>query len=188
MKNPLQDPRKQVFLNTVLLVGYACLLASGYFQFVIPIFWLHLMRLATWGGTFNGGSDSMTTQVGLGLSLSIYNPRLGVLWISIQLMASYFLAGFAKLKNARWRSGAVLAEFLPSCPENFRQPLAGAVISLELLMPFSLINLYSTLAMAVAFFTFHAFISIKMGLNRFFWAWLAAWPVLFFVNSAKEIF
>ena len=68
-------------------------------------------------GTFNGGSDFMTLIVLTALSAASFSksPRIatGGLWyIAFHVCASYFVAGWIKLKRANWRSGRALQGFL----------------------------------------------------------------------------
>jgi hypothetical protein len=76
--------------------------------------WLIALR---WRGMFNGGSDSMTALIALSLFVAqVFSNHEWVIkaclaYIAVQLTASYFLAGYAKLKNREWRTGTALALF-----------------------------------------------------------------------------
>ncbi len=86
--------------------------------------WIALLFLSQvavmlwWRGPFNGGSDYMTLQVLLSLSLcSIFrsHPMVirGVLFFTgIQVLFSYVVAGWVKIKSEDWRNGQALEAFL----------------------------------------------------------------------------
>lgn len=142
--------------------------------------WLIAIR---WRGTFNGGSDFMTFHVLGAWLVSLCFPeseRICLHYVAIQLTLSYFVAGVAKIRRREWRSGEALAGFL----RKYRAPVAAPfliswlVIAFELLAPLAWLQ---PLPFAAVALSFHAANAYAFGLNRFFWAWLAAYPALFAV-------
>lgn len=154
-----------------------------------------------WRGTFNGGSDFMTLVVLMALCAAACfdsHPLIqkGALWYTaLQVCNSYFLAGVVKIKHANWRSGRALIGFLNSTiykPDRVsiwltkRSLLAKAVswsiLIFECSFPLALLNselcqIYLGLA-----FLFHVANIYIFGLNRFLYAWAAAYPALYFCS------
>lgn len=152
-------------------------------------------------GPYNGGSDTMSILVLLCLWLSHIAPsrlwqEIALGYLALQLTLSYFQAGWVKLVNPEWRSGKALGEVFAftayPVSESLRafaekpQKLFFAswfVIVGELLFPLALLN-HNALVFAL-FFTaiFHLANAILFGLNRFFWSWLAAYPILIWLQE-----
>ena len=152
-------------------------------------------------GSFNGGSDSMTLLILLGLSLAAatrpepLGSKAGLTYIAVQLTLSYFIAGIAKLKEAEWRDGRALAGFLTSsayavpgwarrlaAPALVR-PLAWSVIGFECGFPLAFFDPRLCLLLMAAGAAFHVANAYVFGLNRFVFAWLAAYPALWFCSQ-----
>jgi hypothetical protein len=145
-------------------------------------------------GTFNGGSDAMLLVVLLGLAVARSGaPEVGLGYIAAQLVLSYVLAGIAKLREPRWRDGTALASLvaLPSygVPRSLAAvvspPLLGRAASYALLgfecgFPIALVDPTACRVVLVLAALFHLGNAIVFGLNRFLWAWLAAFPALIF--------
>ena len=152
-------------------------------------------------GPYNGGSDTMTVLVLLCLWLSHMAPtrywqEIALGYLAIQLMLSYFQSGWVKVVNPAWRSGRALQQvFAVSAypvSENVRlwaqRPqvmlfMSWAVIGFELVFPLALFN-QTLLMVALAIATlFHLANACLFGLNRFFWIWPAAFPVIVWFQS-----
>ncbi|MET0287581.1 MAG: hypothetical protein ABW352_24045 [Polyangiales bacterium] len=156
-----------------------------------PVFpWLALgvalLQAARFRGSYNGGSDAMTLVVLLGLALArTFSPRLGLAYIAAQLVLSYFLAGLFKLRDPAWRDGSALPRLL-AAPQYrsaalhvpFARVAGYAVIVFECAFPLALLDAQAAWAFTVAGITFHVLNARVLGLNRFLWAWLAAYPAL----------
>jgi hypothetical protein len=120
--------------------------------------WLISIR---WRGIFNGGSDSMTALIAMSLAIaqafSRHHPfvvKAALAYIAVQLTCSYFLAGFAKLRNSEWREGRALQIFFKtprydSPPAIFRtfaehrvyrMALAWAAIGYEISFPLAWVS------------------------------------------------
>ena len=147
-------------------------------------------------GLYNGGSDYMTVHVGLALTVARLFPEhtfrvdaaLG--WIALQTLLSYGMAGLAKVRAPAWRSGDALAAFLSS--PRYAVPLAvrRLAASKPVMRIASLGVIGFELSAALVLFapdtavvtwlgiaaTFHLVNAWVFGLNRFFFAWLAAYP------------
>ena len=154
-------------------------------------------------GAFNGGSDSMTLIVlGSAFVASLGAPdsvpsKVGLWYLGIQVVASYFIAGVAKLGHRSWRTGRALSAFLSTAvyepPASVisllsrRGPglLAGwAVLLFELGFPVSLVHPYACVGLVALAVPFHLTNFWLFGLNRFVFAWLAAYPALYWCATS----
>jgi hypothetical protein len=150
-------------------------------------------------GPYNGGSDTMTLLVLLCLWLSHIAPNrywqeIALGYLAIQLTLSYFQSGWVKVVNPDWRSGRALQQVfaLSAYPvsESVRlwagRPqvllaMSWSVIVFELLFPLALFN-QTMVALGIAAL-FHLANACLFGLNRFFWVWPAAFPVIIWFQS-----
>jgi len=158
-------------------------------------------------GTFNGGSDCMTAVVLMAVTAvrwegsSDRSVLVGLGYIGFQLTLSYAVAGWVKLCESSWRSGAALLKFLelPQYPVSGWVRVALARRGVSLLLGWLLIG--SELAISILALVsvirgpwpplgvvlilasglgFHFLNAKILGLNRFLWAWLSAYPALAF--------
>lgn len=152
-------------------------------------------------GPYNGGSDRMGLLILLCLTLAQLLPSqkwqehaLG--YLALQLMLSYFIAGWVKVVHRDWRRGRALRDvFLFSAypvSENMRalanhpRSLLGmswAVIIFELLFPFTILSRETLAAGLIVAAVFHLINAFLFGLNRFFWIWLAAYPSIWWLQG-----
>jgi len=177
-------------LSIVLLLGWHPLYAEA------GLLLLGCLFLYRFQGPYNGGSDAMTMLLLLCLFLSHLAPsrfwqEMALGYLAFQLTFSYFQSGYIKVINQDWRSGQALTDVfaLTAYPVSERlrhlalSPrlmliMSWAVILFELLFPLSLLHSTSLcIALAVAA-VFHLANAYLFGLNRFFWIWLAAYPVI----------
>ena len=194
-------PLEKSFVPAVLiqLIFSVYSLWSPSASVVLVLFITHLLICMRFRGTFNGGSDMMIFVVLTGLfvslmSSSIQMQKLGLLYIAVHALYSYFKAGFVKVRNEDWRSGKALPVFLQqslykdirqvagwlATKPKFSKALCWLVIAFELsavIVPFFHIF---TPAYFITAVVFHFVIYLSFGLNRFFWAWISAWPALFY--------
>jgi hypothetical protein len=187
-----------------ILVGLQLLCAVALFSFphgalVAVLFATALLICIRWRGTVNGGSDFMTLQVLMCLGIACTAGRQGVVakyaltYVAVQLTLSYFVAGVAKAREKSWWTGEALREHLsfrvygvpPVVGGWLRLPGVAAlaswtVMAFELGFPVVWLRpelLWPALYAAAFFHLANAYV---LGLNRFFWAWLAAYPALWF--------
>ena len=174
----------------------AILLAIG-FQTTLVVALLMLLALAIlhrFQGPYNGGADRMGLLILCCLCLAHFAPtqywkEVAFGYLAIQLMLSYFISGLVKVVNPDWRNGRALNDvFLFSvypASESLRQwanwprllfIMSWGVMLIELIFPFALfssITLYAALFLTACFHLSNAFV---LGLNRFFWIWISAYP------------
>jgi hypothetical protein len=177
-------------LSILLFFGFHVVIVETAL-FVLALILLHRFR-----GPYNGGSDTMSLLLLVCLWLSHVVPTgfwqevvLG--YLSFQLTLSYFQAGWVKLTNSEWRNGRALGDVFAfsaypvsenlrnlACSPRLMLIMSWLVILFELLFPVALVNqtlLFIALGIAAAFHLANAFL---FGLNRFFWIWPGAYPVI----------
>lgn len=164
----------------------------------------HMLLNIRFRGLYNGGSDMMMMTLSVGIIIDITasifstHVRWGLVYIGLNLLLSYLKAGLVKIKNIEWIKGKALFHFL-STTEHQKMKLAINRISqfklgFSLFWIVSFLTLVFELSVPLVFLNrtvlifyfcfavvFHFGIFIIFGLNRFFWAWLAAWPSLFYL-------
>lgn len=204
-KRPLSGISARVYLPLcgALLLGCGIsLIATGDARWsLVPLPLLYLTSLL-FGGTFNGGSDYLTFVVGIPLAFAggvgtTVAARLASLAIGVQLFLSYTIAGFGKLGAPEWRSGAavrLLAQrrlyAIPSVAERIlsRAPVSKILCTFTLLLecaaPLALLHPLGTFALLTSAALFHLGIALALGLNRFVWAWFAAYPSALFLAES----
>lgn len=144
---------------------------------------------ARFRGSYAGGSDAMTAVVLVGLALAPLSPRAGLGYIAAQLVLSYVVAGAGKLADPAWRRGDTLPALLAlpayHAPAAIRRlppralAAAGyAVIAFEIGFPLALLGPRAAAGAIALGLAFHLANAVVLGLNRFLWAWLAAYPAL----------
>jgi hypothetical protein len=168
-----------------------------------------LLLLVRWRGAFNGGSDFMTlvtlTGILLAQVVALWADKglgwaVGLSYIAIHTLSSYFVSGWIKLLQPEWRSGRALTIFLnggiygPLSPDSiFRRPQVAIVCSWafilwEAVFPLSLINPNGALLFMVIAAVFHFLVFWFFGLNRFFWAWLTNLTAVWFFSGLVSQF
>lgn len=188
-------------LLTVRLICAIALLFSFSFPVLIILFFTTLLISLRFRGSFNGGSDYMTSIVLFALCVAAFfktdKVMIGALWyIALQSALSYFLAGLVKIKRKEWRNGEALRAFIHSPnynPPNFFKTIlehkatalttAWFIMLAELCFPLVLIlpKHYILIAIGGAFL-FHLNNVLLFGLNRFLLAWPATYPAIYFIS------
>jgi len=191
---------KYVLMARILL---CCVLISGFFTGIacIGLFAIALILLHRFQGPYNGGSDRMGLLILTCLTLIHLLPSdtwqeyvFG--YLAMQVILSYFIAGWVKFANPDWRNGQALRDVfdfsLYPVSENLRawanHPtflllLSWVVIGFELLFPLTFIN-QTTLLIGLAFATFfHLSNHYFFGFNRFVWIWIAAYPSILWLQD-----
>jgi hypothetical protein len=164
----------------------------------------NLLLLVRWRGAFNGGSDFMTLVAVTGILIaqvvSLWAGHgvgwaLGLSYIAIYTLSSYFVSGWIKLLQPEWRSGRALTVFLngglygPLPPGSmFRKPVVAFVCSWafilwEAVFPLVLLHPDWVLLFAATAAVFHFLVFWFFGLNRFFWAWVTNLTAVWFFSG-----
>jgi len=151
-------------------------------------------------GTFNGGSDMLSVVLLGALSLaqlfaaSRAAQTAALLYIAVQLTLSYFMAGLAKLQHAEWRTGGALASFVGAwgAPRWLASALGGkarlalsswGVLGFECGFPLAWSGPRACALLLGVGLCFHLGAWLLFGLNRFVFAWAAAYPALYWCSQ-----
>lgn len=161
----------------------------------------HLLILPLFNGPYNGGADRMSLLILICVTAATTLPEpawreLAFGYLGMQLLLSYFIAGWVKIVNPDWRSGRALRDvFLFSAypaGENIRRwaghprlllAAGWGVMLFELAFPLTLFSRPALLAGLGVAALFHAANACLFGLNRFFWIWLCAYPSLLWLQE-----
>ncbi|HUP58020.1 MAG TPA: hypothetical protein VM598_11250 [Bdellovibrionota bacterium] len=183
----------------IRLLGSVIALFSPPNAALLAMFFITTLLIALrWRGTFNGGSDTMTALVSFGLWEAVYfgdTPWLargGLALIAVALTLSYVVAGAAKLTHSAWREGKALGAFLripgydhpPAWAKRvLEDPVRArrashAILAFECAFPLAWLHPAICAAFLSVGVIFHLANFAVFGLNRFFFAWLAAYPIL----------
>lgn len=160
-----------------------------------------LLILRRYDGPYNGGADRMTLLCLTCMTAAHLAPtqqwqELAFAYLAVQLVLSYVISGWVKLKNTDWRSGRALQDvFLFSAyPVSGQLRVLSArpgllvtaswgVILFEVLFPLTLLHPVALVAGLTIAALFHLANACLFGLNRFFWAWLAAYPSILWAQE-----
>jgi hypothetical protein len=145
------------------------------------------------------GSDQMTTQVFGALFLGqLAGTPLAIkasLWfIAGQTSLSYFTSGLAKVLSPFWRDGKVVFDIFntrtygyePMARLLFHQPkmtrvLSWGAVTMETIFPLALVASFPGCLVFVAWgVAFHLMNAVVMGLNSFFWSFVATYPAVIY--------
>jgi Vitamin K-dependent gamma-carboxylase len=193
----LQSAQPERQLHVPRLVLAALLVAGLQSAWVLAaLLLIGVLLLRVYDGPYNGGSDRMSLLMLCCLNLAHWLPtergrEVALGYLALQLTLSYFMAGAVKIVNPEWRNGKALRDVfwfsVYPVSESLRRwhtwprllwVMSWAVMLLELLFPLSLFN-RTSLCIALTLTTiFHLANACLLGLNRFFWIWLAAYPSL----------
>lgn len=162
---------------------------------------LSVFILKRFQGPYNGGSDRMSLLILCCLTLIHFLPT--VRWqevifgyLALQLVLSYFIAGWVKIINPEWRRGRALQDVFRFSAYPVSKSLRAwaewprllclmswAVILFELLFPLTLFSKTTLIIALVIGAIFHFSNACLFGLNRFFWIWLAAYPSILWLQE-----
>lgn len=181
-------------LSVALLIGFQPILVEA----ILLIIGILLLR--RFQGPYNGGSDSMSMLVLLCLFMSHLAPsrfwqEVALGYLAFQLTFSYFQSGYIKVINPDWRSGQALRDVFEFTAypvsehvrEWARSPrllryMSWSVILFELAFPLSLWSQTTLIIALIIAVLFHLANACLFGLNRFFWIWPAAYPVIMWLQ------
>jgi hypothetical protein len=196
----ITTPPALLGLCLVQLICAAGMVAAPGWWWPMTCFMTSLLFALRWGGSVNGGSDSITLitlaclSIGRGFADEHQVVIGALLYVALQSIASYLIAGLVKLRARRWRDGSALRRFVDGAavgepPKFVARVLAGptamaasaGVIAFELSAPFALMSPDFALTFIGLAILFHGVNTYLLGLHRFFWAWFATYPAVLFV-------
>jgi hypothetical protein len=195
-----RGPALLPFLLAGVAAALGLMLAPGWIFLVLALTALAGIA-ARLRGPFNGGADSMTWLVLVCLLVAELAPadlgRIGFLYLGAQTCLSYFVAGCVKLRHAGWREGRELGALLRQSAYEVPAWARGladhttivrvgtwSLLVFELLFPLALFRPELMSAFLGVGLAFHWANFAVLGLNRFFWIWLAAYPALLFAANS----
>jgi hypothetical protein len=183
--------------------GIAVLLLIGVAPSVtLPVLWLlGVMHLWRYQGPYNGGADKMLFLTLTCLSVARLSPDpiwadVGMAYLAVQLLLSYVQSGWIKIVNPDWRDGTALRRVFAVSVYPVSEGLRGwarwprllramswGVMGFELAMPLGLLNPFALIVALSVAACFHLANAMLFGLNRFVWAWIAAYPSLIWLQE-----
>jgi hypothetical protein len=151
------------------------------------------------------GSDQMSTQVFGALFLGYLGGSTLALQASLWFIAgqaclSYFTSGFAKVLSPYWRAGDVVfaifntrtygyepvARFLYQ-KTTLTKLLTWGAVFMECIFPLALFLGFPGCLVLIAWGVwFHIMNAVVMGLNSFFWSFVATYPAVIYVAIVIE--
>ncbi len=185
----------RIVLSFLLLIGFQT-------QWVCLALVINgLLILKRFQGPYNGGSDRMGLLILCCLCLAHFMPTLR--WqeyifgyLALQLVLSYFIAGWIKIVNPEWRNGRALQDVFSFSAYPVSEALrvwaswprllclmSWVVMLFELLFPLTLLTQTTLIIGLVIASFFHLANAFLFGLNRFFWIWLAAYPSIIWLQQ-----
>ena len=185
----------RIVMCVILLSGVA---SAWALLALLLLGWITLHRFQ---GPYNGGSDRMSLLILTCLCAARWAPTPVLqetiyAYLGFQLVMSYFMSGWVKLKNPDWRSGEALCDVFrfSAYPVSTRLRdwarapriltlLSWGVILFEVLFPLSLLTQSTLIAALVLAASFHFSNACLFGLNRFFWIWLSAYPAILWLQD-----
>lgn len=198
-----QDRRFKVLFAIRLVLGLG-LVGCGIFSYLSPplliLALLSSLLVLFRAGPGQDGSFQLRILILCVLFTCSVSPwdsvafRIGLYFLSAQLILSYLLAGIAKLQGRAWRDGTGLVGIfgtvyhgagwvhrLLSGRRGLSKALSWFVIAFEVLFPLVLVgNGWLVVGFLVVTTLFHLSTSFLMGLNGFFLSFAAAYPTLIF--------
>lgn len=193
----LTGPARERLIFLPRLVLAVLLIAGFHTAWVLAgLLVLAVVALHAFQGPYNGGADRMSLLILLclcaaRLAPSPYWQTMAMGYLALQLILSYVMSGLVKIINPEWRNGTALREVFAysayPASEALRQwaqaPrllfwMSWAIMLFEVLFPLALFTHTSLWLALVVAASFHLANACLFGLNRFFWAWLAAYPAL----------
>lgn len=186
---------RQLYRLRLLL---SALLLGGLFSpwLCLALLVLSLFTLHRFQGPYNGGSDRMSLLILFCLTAAHFMPSVALKevalgYLALQLVLSYFIAGWVKIINPEWRNGRALQDVFRFSAYPVSETLRGwadkpktlwaagwAVIIFELIFPLTILTQPTLIIGLVLAACFHFSNAFFFGLNRFFLIWISAYPAL----------
>jgi hypothetical protein len=191
--------KKLLFKCFLVLLPVGIVLSLFNPHFLVMVLAALILATYLFDGSFNGGSDYMNFLIVLSLIVYSFSTSENIqiiclMYIGVQSLLSYFLAGLSKVVKPDWRNGQNLRKIVVSSsyliPDKFRillerTPgltllLSWLIIISELFIIVGFFNFKIASVLVLFFLLFHLVNIYIFGLNRFFFAWLASYPCLLF--------
>jgi len=192
-------------LLTLSLVDPHARLAIGLLAAAMLTHLLLMKRRSVYG---LDGADQMFAVVFLGLAVYELMPvgsvgsTAGLVYVGAQAVLSYLIAGGAKLRGPSWRDGSAMAGILST--KIYGNTRAAAMlkdrVAIGRIFCWSVITFELTFVVVLFVdrpvmwvmlglgMLFHAGIAALMGLNSFFFAFVATYPAVAYLNALLHLF
>ena len=186
------------FILILILMAVSCCVLPFFPAVIGILFFCELYFVYRFNGPFNGGSGYMSFALLLGLCIYEYAPAtevksISLLYVGVQCLLSFFVAGVVKVINPDWRSGVELRKimWLPpyavptlfksifSSPK-FSRVASWIIILFEVGIVVGFLNSTAAQAIILLALIFNFFNLVAFGLNRFLLFWMAAYPALYY--------
>jgi len=198
----LRGPRGEAVLFAVR-IGLCVLVAADVARPwpLVGLALLSLLILRRFQGPYNGGSDRMGLLALWCVTATELLPpgkarEVAFGYLGAQLMLSYLVSGWVKVRNPDWRSGRALRDVFQFSAYPVSERLRGwadrprtmaamswGVMGFELAFPLALLSLPTLLVGLAVAAAFHLANACLFGLNRFFWTWLATYPAILWLQG-----
>jgi uncharacterized membrane protein YphA (DoxX/SURF4 family) len=201
----LRHPRYLYLVTMQMLCAAALLLpvarpaAAPLLLFILAV---ELFSPIRNGGYGMEGSDQMHLILlfAINIYFAVSDPfaRTAVVWfIALQSMLAYFTSGVVKLRTRPWKAGDAIrlvlstenygcrrmAQWLNHLP-NLSKWMCWGVVAFECLFPLVVLaGPRVTLPLLICGAGFHLMIAGTMGLNGFFWSFVATYPAIYKFSS-----
>jgi len=169
--------------------------------FLVAILIIRLLSNVRSGGASLNGSDQMQVMLLVSLIVFYASPgtpaRIAAFWfIALQLILAYVTAGVVKLQSPAWRQGVAVKSVLNTAQYG-NKTISSWMVKAPLL---SRVLCWSVIGFECCFFLlifagpqaclifivcgtiFHFMIAVNMGLNGFFWTFIATYPAVLWVS------
>lgn len=124
---------------------------------------------------------------------------VGLTFVSAYLGLIYLFTGIQKLKSQAWRGGGAMIQFaykssfwagsgLTNGKGWLLKTMAWGVIFFELGFVLGFFHPGVAIGFMILGFSFHAILSVSMGINHFFWTFLACYPAYFYTSGKMLLF
>ncbi len=124
---------------------------------------------------------------------------LGLTFVSAYLGLIYFFTGIQKFRSPAWRGGGAIIQFaykssfwagsgLANGRSWLLKAMAWGVIFFELGFVLGFFHPVVAIGFMILGFSFHAILSVSMGINHFFWTFLACYPAYFYTSGKMLLF
>lgn len=152
----------------------------------------------------NDGTDQMSMIIGVTLLITFSSgdptiASIGLYFIAAQSILAYVIAGIAKLLSPKWRSGLAVFQIMNTETYGYEKiatflqrssPLVSKLLSWNIMLFES--SYFLVVLLPYPYFgvlmiwgiLFHLFNAFVMGLNHFFWVFLATYPAIIYSNMA----
>ena len=187
----------------LLRTGLAAALLTGVWPLAIEglLIATALAQLVRFHGPYNGGSDRMGLLLLVCLFLARAAPaqpwrEAAMGYLAVQVTLSYAIAGWVKVGNPDWRGGQALRDVFAFSAYPLSESLRGwahhagllrvlswLLMLFEIGFPLALLHRGSLAGALVAAALFHVGNACVLGLNRFVWTWVAAYPSLLWFHA-----